>query len=183
MIATVLALGRLCRISNPKRAIIVVHHALTGKAGASKATGWERSGFARNSKALLGWTRAQINVAPALPDDNSQLVIACGKNNDGKEFAPFAIHLNDSTMMYEVLPDFDLDNWRHEITSPGKTGVKPQLLRDLLEPGREYDKKQIVALIKEETGCAKTRAYELVDQAKARSVLRFNKTIKTYVLA
>ena len=35
----------------------------------------------------------------------------------------------------------------------------------------------------EEKGVQKTRAYELIDQAVPRKVLRFNKTIKTYALA
>jgi hypothetical protein len=116
MTTTCEALGHIVRAGNPQRGLVALHHALTGKAGASKATGYERSGFARNSKALLSWARAQINIAPGNPDDNDQLVIACGKNNDGKEFPPFAVRLNLDTMMYEPDESFDVDRWRDEIT-------------------------------------------------------------------
>jgi RecA-family ATPase len=86
MTETVFTLGRLCRSGDPMRAIVLIHHALTGKAGISKAAGWERIGYARNSKVLASWARAQINVAPENEDNNDRLVFVCGKNNDGKEF-------------------------------------------------------------------------------------------------
>jgi len=34
----------------------------------------------------------------------------------------------------------------------------------------------------EETGLGKSRAYQIVDEAKRRGVLRYNKMTKTYVL-
>ena len=64
MRATLKALSRICRKGNPRRAILVLHHALTGKAGAARATGFDRASFGRNSKALFAWTRAQFNIAP-----------------------------------------------------------------------------------------------------------------------
>jgi hypothetical protein len=51
---------------------------------------------------LAGWERSQINIAPGSPDSNDKLVVACGKNNDGKEFPMFAAELNKRTMIYEV---------------------------------------------------------------------------------
>jgi hypothetical protein len=184
MIATLRELSRIVRRGNPDRAIVLLHHALTGKAGAAKAFGLERGGFARNSKALIGWARAQINVIPGAEDDNSQLVLTCGKNSNGKEFPPIAVRLDPDTMVYEPDESFDIDEWRQTVgatTSNARKG--PQILRDLLEPDRKYDKKQIVAIIMDEKGIGKTRAYELVEQAKGRGILSFNRIIKTYALA
>src|SRR5207248_2464857 len=101
MIETLRALSRIFRRGNPDRAMSILQHALTGRAGVAKAFGWERAGFARNSKVLLGWARAQINVIPGTPDSNEQLVLTCAKNNNGKMFAPIAIRLNPETMIYE----------------------------------------------------------------------------------
>ena len=69
-------------------------NALTGRGGAAKVTGHDRASFARNSKVMHAWTRGQINIAPIDPDDNSRLIVACGKCSNGKEFEKFAIKLN-----------------------------------------------------------------------------------------
>ena len=86
-------------------------------------------------------------------------------------------------MIYDVDSDFDIENWRQQLISRrSKTGVKPQILREILSRGREYDKKQIAAFIIEETGLGKSRAYQIIDEAKRRGVVHYNKMIKTYVL-
>jgi hypothetical protein len=172
------ALGRICRSRDSQRAIVAIHHALTGKAGAAKATGYDRSSFARNNKALLGWARAQINVAPGSPDDNDTLVIACGKNNDGKEFPKFAVRLNPDTMIYEPLADFSFDDWRDEISGKSKRyGAKSVV--DALGT-RILSKKELAKEVIDETGCAKSRAYELIDEAQRQRLIRFNRTLKSY---
>jgi len=51
-----------------------------------------------------------------------------------------------------------------------------------LRRDREYDKKVIVKLIMEDKGVGKSRAYAMVDEGKARRVLRFNKVQETYEL-
>jgi PHD/YefM family antitoxin component YafN of YafNO toxin-antitoxin module len=181
---TLREITRATKRGNPKRAALVIHHAATGKAGVQKTTGFDRSSFGRNSKVLFAWARAQINVAPAKGEDNSLIVVASGKCNDAPEFEPFAARLNFETMLYERDDDFDIAQWHQEVTATSsKARVKPARLRELLARGREYDKKQIVALLIDETGVSKARAYEIVDEGKAAGILRFNKTIKTYALA
>jgi hypothetical protein len=86
----------------------VLHHARTGKAGAAQATGYDRSGFARNSKVLYNWTRAQINIAPRGPEDNQRLVVTCGKCSNGREFKTFAITLHQESMIYTPDPQFNV---------------------------------------------------------------------------
>jgi hypothetical protein len=184
MIATLRELTRIVWRGNPGRALVLLHHALTGRAGAAKAFGLERTGFARNSKALLGWARGMVNVIPGAEDNNDQLVLTCGKNSNGKEFPPIAVRLNPDSMIYEPDDSFDMEGWREKVSAPGgKAGVKPQIFRELLKKGQDYDKKKVVELVREEKGIRKTRAYELIDQAVARKILRHNKTIKTYAFA
>ena len=64
MTATLTVIGRITRQGDPQRIPVILHHALTGKSGAARATGFDRGSFGRNSKVLLGWVRSQINVAP-----------------------------------------------------------------------------------------------------------------------
>jgi RecA-family ATPase len=60
MTATLSVIGRITRQGDPQRIPVILHHALTGKSGAARATGFDRGSFGRNSKVLLGWVRSQI---------------------------------------------------------------------------------------------------------------------------
>ncbi len=117
---TLTTLSRLCRKGNPQRGIVVLHHALTGRGGASKATGYERASFARNSKSLLQWTRGQINLASVDEDNYDRLIVACGKCSNGREFEPFAIRLNPETMIYECDSTVDVKLWAADMN--GRSG-------------------------------------------------------------
>ena len=175
---------RLTKRSNPKRFPLAIHHAATGRAGVQKTTGWDRSSFARNSKVLQMTARAVINVAPAKGEDNSTIIIASGKANNFPEFEPFAAKLNFETMLYVRDEDFDLENWKEEVSS-AKTRSKPakEILRAVLTPGREYERKKIIDLVIEEELVSPATAYRIVKEGKTRRILRRNKVAKTYALA
>ena len=177
-------ISQVTKRGNPKRVPLVIHHATTGRAGVQKTTGWDRSSFGRNSKVLQMMARAVINVGPAKPDDNSTLIIASGKCNNAPEFSPFAAKLNFETMLYARDEDFDLENWKEEVSS-AKTRSKPakEILRAVLTPGREYERKKIIDLVIEEELVSPATAYRIVKEGKARRILRRNKVAKTYALA
>ncbi|MBA3830499.1 MAG: hypothetical protein H0X34_01120 [Chthoniobacterales bacterium] len=155
------------------------------RAGAVKAFGLERTGFARNSKMLQTWTRGLINIVPGSANDNETLVLTCGKNSNGPEFVPVAVRLNPETMIYEVAPDFDVSSWREQLASgkPQRPGFDAGLIRDLDFPEAALPKKAVVKLIGEETGCGFSRAYELVAEAVKRRILTLNRRTKTYAKA
>ncbi len=149
-------LTRLAKVGGrTDRALLVLHHALTGKAGAGKATGFDRSSFGRNSKVLQGWTRAQMNIAPGSADNSDVLVIASGKNNNFKEFPPFAIELDPRTMSYQVKPDFDMEAWLAEITGTKKSTKKAgedEILTVLHAAGGRLEKKKLIEQARARTG-------------------------------
>lgn len=128
MKATLTALSRLCRRGNPQRGIVVLHHAVTGRGGAAKATGYDRASFARNSKTLLAWTRGQFNLASVDEDNYDRLIVACGKCSNGREFQPLAIRLNPDTMLYECDSSVNVKAWATDMNGrPGKRKPKPTL--------------------------------------------------------
>jgi DnaB-like helicase N terminal domain/AAA domain len=181
MMATCRALGHLCRAGNPDRAIVIATHALTGLAGMKKAFGFEAAGFGRNSKVLQTWTRAAINVVPGTEDSNEILVLACGKNNNGKMFSPFAVRFNDDTKLYEPEPDFDISGFRQHLEQPKKRQLFPaEVVAEINWPKRELDKKQLATAIQAETGCSEPTAYRMIDAAVARHLIRFSKITKIY---
>lgn len=181
MAATLLTISRLSRAGNPERAIIPLHHALTGKTGAARATGYDRASFGRNSKVLHSWTRGQLNVAPGSPDSNDVLVLSCGKCSNGKEFAPFAVRLNPASMIYELAPDFDLAGWERAVTGKtAKRNVTPETVRELAE--KNPTRPALVREIMAETGCGKSAAYDAVEKAEKSKVILFSKIHRTYAV-
>jgi len=174
MLQTVRAMSRIYRKSNPERALVVLHHSLTGRAGATRATGFDRSSFARNSKVLYGWTRAQINLAPYSPDNNDQLVVACGKCSNGREFAPFGIRFNPETFIYEPDPSIDVAGWEREMT--GKADREPLMtpdrVKELCRP--LMSKADLAKTIREDCGCARQVAYKYIKRAEQRGKIQWN---------
>lgn len=181
MRATCQAMSRIGKTGNANRAIIAMHHARTGKAGAAGATGYDRGSFGRNSKALQAWTRAQINIAPGSPDDNDVLVISCGKCSNGREFPAFAVHLNSETMIYEVDTHFDIEAWEAEVG--GGSGKKKTLCPEAVPAhcSANPTKQNLVRILMDETGCGKTKAYDVVEAAEKMKLIKRHPIHKTYV--
>lgn len=169
MARTCAEISRVSRKGNPKRAIIILHHALTGKTGASRATGYDRSSFGRNSKVLFGWTRAQINIAPASENDNNTLIIACGKNSNGPEFAPFAVEFDNDALTCSYVENFDFDAWKDEVSSKpaNKKTQRPLTAQDLLPhilPGATINKAVLIQKIVAATSRGEKAAAALVTE-------------------
>lgn len=178
MAATLRELDRVARAGNPDRASILVHHAITGRAGVAKAFGLERTGFARNSKVLHTYARGMINVVPAEEESNDVLVLTCGKNSNGPEFAPVAVRLN-ADMIYEVACDFDIGAWREHVVSAKAQKFNVNMLRKLDFAG-QLPIKPLVKIICEEIGCKRSRAYELVHEGEKAKIFRYDKHLETY---
>jgi hypothetical protein len=181
MAATLLALSRLSRAGNPNRAVVTLHHALTGKAGAARATGFDRASFGRNSKVLHSWARGQLNVAPGAADSNDVLVMTCGKCSNGREFPPFAVRLDPESMIYEVAPDFNLDAWQADISGSQDREplMTPDRVRELCKGA--MSKAQLAKAIVADCGCGRASAYRHVQRAERARKIHWSKTSETYV--
>jgi len=171
---TVQALGRTARKGNPERALVLAHHALTGKAGAAKATGFDRSSFARNSKLLYAWTRAQINLAPVDPDSNDRLIVSCGKCSNGREFLPFGIRLNPESMVYEPDASIDVKAWEGAVTGQADREplMTPERVRELCRPA--MSKAELARAIRDDCGCARQVAYRHIRKAEIARLIKWN---------
>ena len=164
------AVGRDGKDGRPPRATIVLHHALTGKAGAARATGIERSSFGRNSKLLQAWTRGQINLAPASANDNARLVLSCGKCSNGQEFEPFAIRLNAETMIYEAEPEFDHAAWQRQLAEGLQRTPEDDLLDICQHPQARAD--AVRKLL--EKGYSQATAYRIIQRAQSENLVRLD---------
>ena len=185
MTKTTHAIGRLTLRGNPQRIPLVVHHAGTGRVGAAKAAGWDKTSFSRNSKVLHGWTRAQINLVPFSPDaTNDTLLVASGKNNDFPEFEPFAIRIDPEAMSYGPAPDVDVAGWMQEMGAGAK---KPkatmQTAVDIVKKAGldGISKSKLVRQVQDESGCGKTLAYDLIECAENKKAIKRRKSDELYV--
>lgn len=152
------------RLGDPQRTCIIIHHAGEGKAGIVKATGYDRGAFGRNSKVLKGWARAQINVAPATPDNNAQIVIASGKCNNFEEFSPISARLNPRTLLYELVPDFDFGAWQESLTGTREKATTVNVVEILGEAGGSMDKNDAIAMLQAK-GVGRDAARNLIKKA------------------
>ena len=173
-------ISKLCKKNNPDRAVIVVHHAGTGKAGASKATGYDRTSFGRNSKVLHSWTRGQINIAAGSSDSNEKLVIACGKCSNGKEFDAFGVVLNLDTMIYEVDPEFNLEEWQQQVSGEKSNGhITPERVREMC-PVPGASKSDLSKILIKEFGFSRATAYRHIDSSEKAKQIKRSRTDENY---
>jgi hypothetical protein len=128
---------------------------------------------------VLGSVPRTVFVMQAASDDvtDNRVVWTCCKNNDGELGDRSAWERRNG--LFVPAEFFDWDAFDHPPKE--KRGLKPEILREFLMKGREYEKSQIVSIIMKETGRGKTAAYDLVDEAK-HGVLRYHKLPKTYEL-
>jgi hypothetical protein len=171
MAETLREISRVTRRGDVKRVPLVVHHAGTGKTGIQKAIGFDRSSFGRNSKVLFSWARAQINIAPALADDNDLIIIAPAKCNNSAEFEPFAARLNIETMLYEREDDFDVHEWRQSLdTARDGEKITPDAVLDLLPATGSIEKSELLMRLGRAKGIGEKKARRIAEDALAQGL-------------
>jgi hypothetical protein len=164
----VTSITMLTKKGNPSRIPLILHHSLTGKAGAARAVGWDKASYGRNSKALQAWTRAQMNLAPRDPDDSTLLLLACGKNNNGAPFPDIGIKYHEMLGLYQIDSSFDPAAFRDEMGMGGKK-VEPCPVQAVVEvvgaslvPVSKLD---LYLRLRDDTGASKATIYRRIDAA------------------
>lgn len=181
MFASLSEISRITRLGDPLRTPVILHHALTGREGASKAIGWERAGYSRGSKALHMWTRLQINVAPG-SEAGDVIVIGAGKCSDSKEFPPFAARLNPDTMIYEKDSGFDLRGWRADVQRKNAPAITDEEVAEIC--GMDgIPKRELVSAICTRAGCVEKTALRAIERAEKRDRVIFVPQSEKYVKA
>jgi hypothetical protein len=160
MTATCRVLGSLIKSGNPNRALIIIHHSQTGKAGISKVSGFDAASFGRGSKVLHGWSRAALNIAPLKPDF-TELVIACGKNNDGPQFQPFVISKNIDEVLFKYDRELQEDEVDNAVSgkAPKVDRCPPNVFQEIFENGESLKANALARKITEETGLTRSNAF------------------------
>lgn len=173
MLETLKDLVRLAKEANPDAAVVFVHHTRTDGKSVLEAVGPSRGNYGRGSKALHGFSRGTINIAGGHPDDTSKILVACGKNSNGPDFATFGAQRNPETLLFQPDPSFSLETWK--LLMSGKSGGRnlatPERVAEFVTD-RSLTRQELVAAIKDEFGCGNTKAYDAIAVAEARTILQ-----------
>src|SRR5262249_24589326 len=105
------------------------------------------------------------------------LIIACGKNNNGPMFEPFAIVLDPETMIYDVDPCFDIERWQKNLTRK-RDEFDLQIVGEVCET--EMKKADLVNALLEETGCSKATAYRKINEAVRSKIVKRDAKTKLF---
>jgi hypothetical protein len=175
---TLTNLSSVIRHRNPNRAIVVLHHAPTGKGGIQKLIGQDRASFGRNSKLLHSWARGFMNVASLSSDNNDLLAVVCGKASNGAEFQPFAARLHRDSMTYQPDPQVDVrEAIENAVCGKPNVTVTPEEVSNVCDG---LTKKELVAQIMKQFGVVQSRAYNVIKQAENSGKIRLVPTSKRY---
>jgi ATP-dependent Lon protease, bacterial type len=173
----------LTKRGNTQALPLVIHHALTGRAGAIKLLGMEKGSYSRNSKAITAWARSQINVAVASPNSYETIIMACGKCSDGKEFEAFAVKFNEETHIYERNDEFDIEEWAKQVKSNKGPNVKipDSVIADACN-GYKMSLNDLFVAVKAKVGTSVNEAtiYRSIERAAKHRAVKFDKKLSVY---
>jgi hypothetical protein len=106
----------------PTAAILLLHHARTGRANILQSVGFDAANFGTGGKALFASARCVINVAPASEKDDTRLLLHCAKANNCQRFETRGIIFDPKTFGYGLDPDFDLEAWQASVEGKANSG-------------------------------------------------------------
>lgn len=165
------AISQVTQNGRTDRTPLVLHHSLTGKAGAQRAVGWDKASYGRNSKVLQAWTRAQINLSPRSADDPNLLLLSCGKNNNGKMFPEIGVAFNPDSGIYLHDKDFNPNQFREDIGLEKRTTpIQPEEVRDLCADG--IPSARLAEILTNRFAVSRATAYRAIEKARSTNLIR-----------
>lgn len=121
---------RCQRLAVPRAGGIIIHHARTGAANVIQAgDNFNAGNFGRGSKALYSLVRCEIQMAPGDKDDNTRLVVTCGKSNDAPKFSARGVVFDPTSFRYCVDPHWSMDDWRLSVQGQASGMTLAEMLK------------------------------------------------------
>lgn len=178
---TLKALLRAVSANCPDAAILVIHHARTGKATAIEAgNNYSGGSLGRGSKALVSAARCELALWPGHSEDSSRLVLTCEKVNNVEKFEPVGIIFDNGS--YRPDPDFSVESWRDDIE--GVRGGKTLTIHDVvnLVRGGKMKTMEIVEAAIEQFGVSKRTVMTRLQDACEKDYLQKTVPSGSYTL-
>lgn len=155
----------LVRVAAPNAAILLLHHARTGRANIAQGVGYDSANFAAGGKPLFGTVRAQLNLMPGSADDDTKLVLACAKSNNCQRFVARGLRFSVSDRSYHVDPAFDVRAWLADVEgSRASTSRLPaNHVAELCGDG--IPRARLAQMVVKKLGCSRPQAYRYIARA------------------
>ncbi len=181
---TIRKLTGLLRGVNPSAALVILHHARTGRKNIDQATGIDAANFGKNSKVLYSSARGVLNLAPA--DDSEVPPILCylAKINNGKPVPLFCLRLDPETMLYHLDDGFDLAVWQGTLNqrASNKQARSPEIdrerVRALITESGPLASGQFHDRITDRLGVSERAAREIIQDALDAGVIAKSERLK-----
>lgn len=125
------------RRAAPESAILLLHHARTGRSNIVQSIGYDAANFGMGGKALFSAARCQLNLAPGSEDDDTRLVLSCAKSNDCQRFETRGLVFDPRNFTYATDPGFDVGAWKASIEGKARPGQALCTIADVLDGIRD----------------------------------------------
>lgn len=126
---TLKLLLRVVAENSPDSAILIIHHARTGKVNTMEAgNNYSGGSLGRGSKVLVSQARCELAMWPGDSEDASKLVLTCEKVNNAPKFEPIGINFDNG--IYSVDFSFSVKAWRDDIE--GRRSTKTLTISDVV---------------------------------------------------
>ena len=171
------AIGQNC----PEAAILVIHHARTGKSTAMEAgNNFSGGSLGRGSKALVSAARCELALWPGHSEDSTKLVLTCEKVNNVKKFEPKGLIFENG--IYTEDTTFSVDAWKDDIE--GNRSSKTLTIADIIPIVKLGIHKagEIVAACEKEHGASKATVTRRLGEAVQMGYLVKTQPLGSYTL-
>ncbi|MBI2928377.1 MAG: AAA family ATPase [Verrucomicrobia bacterium] len=151
----------------PKAAVLLLHHARTGRQNIAQGIGWDAGNFGLGGKALFSAARCQLNLMPGKADDDTRLVLHCAKANNCQRFETRGLIFAPQSFTYTVDSDFDAAAWQAEVEGRARSGNSLCTVADVVAAVRDgyTSTKQLVAHLQDAYATSKRSAERLISRA------------------
>lgn len=149
----------------PNAAILLLHHARTGRANIAQGVGYDSANFAAGGKPLYGVARCQMNLMPGSADDDTKLVLACAKSNNCQRFAARGLRFSIADRSYHVDPAFDVRAWLADVEG-SRTSTSRLPANQVAELcGDGIPRARLAQMVVKKLGCSRPQAYRYIARA------------------
>lgn len=149
----------------PDAAVLIIHHARTGKTNTIEAgNNYSGGSLGRGSKVLVSQARCELALWPGDSEDSTKLVLTCEKVNNAPKFEPVGFVFENG--IYSVDGTFSVKAWRDDIE--GKRSRRVFTVADVVAIVRQGARKpkDIVNLAAETPfGATRSTVYERLREA------------------
>jgi hypothetical protein len=114
--------------------------------------------------------RCQLNLMPGKSDDDTKLVLACGKSNNCERFKTRGLNFDPYSFAYSVDPDFDADIWLADVEGRRRPSGALGTVQDVVQAVQSgySETRPLVECLMRDCSLSKRTAENLIQKTSER---------------